>query len=291
MSEIPETPTNAARALIGWFAGALAFEAVHAYAEGGSTLAALGYGIGAIIVVIGDYKLKALLAGSPRLTKSLNDVAADARWWVAVGLVSLLIIAVSSYIEQRVAPWLLAAFGALAIGIALFSALKRQAAPVASAPGGIDTQTRLDLVHLLDFALNQSALVLLGRLIELASSPEVTDAFKNGENSLEAQQSRHWYIGYVGQEIIGNFDRHQSYLGIRVNAEAEVDGRLDGIEDQRLPAESLVAFRRRLIDELTFQRAVQFLRHEKREVEDRIRGQRARLTERLHHRQDGSVGG
>jgi hypothetical protein len=119
----------------------------------------------------------------------------------------------------------------------------------------------------------------------------VTDAFKNGENSLDAQQSRHWYIGYVGQEIIGNFDRHQSYLGIRVNAEAEVDRRLDGIEDQRLPGETLAAFRRRLIDELTFQRAIQFLQHEKREVEDRIRGQRARLAERWRYRQEGSVGG
>jgi hypothetical protein len=101
----PETPTKAARTLIGWFAGALAFESVHAYAEGGSISAAFGYGIGAIVVAIGDYKLPSLLVGSPRLTKSLNDIAADARWWVAVAMLSLLVIALSPYIEQRDWPF------------------------------------------------------------------------------------------------------------------------------------------------------------------------------------------
>jgi hypothetical protein len=105
----PETPTKAARVLIGWFAGALAFESVHAYAEADSTLAALGYGVAAVVVAIGDYKLKWLLSGSPKLAKSLNHVASDARWWTAVVMVSLLIIAFSPYVEQRRWPfaWML----------------------------------------------------------------------------------------------------------------------------------------------------------------------------------------
>jgi hypothetical protein len=56
-----ETPTQAARALIAWFAGGLAFESVHAFADA-SYLAATGYGLGAIAVAIVDYNLKALLA-------------------------------------------------------------------------------------------------------------------------------------------------------------------------------------------------------------------------------------
>jgi hypothetical protein len=100
----PETPAQAARALIAWFAGGLAFESVHAFADA-SYWAAVGYGLGAIAVAIADYNLKALLAGSPRLTKSLNNVASDARWWVGAAMLSLLIISISPYIEQRRFPY------------------------------------------------------------------------------------------------------------------------------------------------------------------------------------------
>jgi hypothetical protein len=228
--------------------------------------------------------------------------------WVAGAAVALIIaIAVSPFVRQG--QWPAASWGSVGMGVlgtlmmlafvgavtSLFIAGGRPAASPIAAPQAasaqIDTQTRLDLIHLLDFALNQSALVLLSRLTELASSPEVTDAFRNGENSPEAQQSRQFYIGYVGQEIAGNFDRRQSYLGILANAEAEVDRLLEGIEDQRLPGENLTAFRRRLILERQFQRAIQFLHHQKREVEDRISGQRSHLAERLHYRQQGSIGG
>lgn len=99
----PETPTHAARALIGWFAGGLAFQSVETIHDG--LWPSLGYGLGAIAVAIFDYKLPAILARSPRLTKSLNDVAADARWWVGIGIASLLIIAASPYIEQHRWPF------------------------------------------------------------------------------------------------------------------------------------------------------------------------------------------
>ena len=102
----------------------------------------------------------------------------------------------------------------LGIGIALFSGFNRHAAPTASAPSGIDGQTRLDLIHLLDFSLNQTALVMLNRdspSIELASSPEVTDRFGDDEHSVEAQQSRQWYVGFVSQELAGNFNRRQIF--------------------------------------------------------------------------------
>ncbi len=99
----PETPTHAARVLIGWFAGGLAFQCVENLHNG--YWPSLGYGIGAVAVAIFDYKLPAILAGSPRLTKSLNDLAADARLWVAVAMLSLLIIALSPYFEQRRLPY------------------------------------------------------------------------------------------------------------------------------------------------------------------------------------------
>lgn len=106
MSETPpETPTQAARVLIGWFAGGLAFQSVETFASGSGWLS-LGYGIAAVVVAIGDYKLKWLLSQSPRLTKTVNVVATDARWWVGIGLVSLLMISLSPFIEQKRLPFL-----------------------------------------------------------------------------------------------------------------------------------------------------------------------------------------
>jgi hypothetical protein len=75
----PTTPTTAARVLIGWFAGALAFESVHAFATA-AYWASAEYSVAAVVVAIFDYKLPSLL--SPRAAQTLNAVAEDARWWV-----------------------------------------------------------------------------------------------------------------------------------------------------------------------------------------------------------------
>lgn len=99
-----ETPTGAARALIAWFAGGLAFQSVEKFSTDAYWSAA-GYCVGAVVVAIIDYKLKAILAGSPRLTKSLNQVAGDARWWVAAAMLTLFIASISPYIEQRRWPY------------------------------------------------------------------------------------------------------------------------------------------------------------------------------------------
>ena len=98
----PET-THAARVLIGWFAGGLAFQCIETMHDG--YWPALGYGLGAVVVAYFDYKLPRVLARSPQLTKSLNQVAANAWLWVGVGIASLLIIAASPYVEQRRWPF------------------------------------------------------------------------------------------------------------------------------------------------------------------------------------------
>ena len=103
-TEPPETPSKAARVLIGWFAGALAFKAVEKW-DPPQISAAIEYGLGAIIVAIIDYKLSWLLSKTPRATVTLNRVASDARWWVAIGLVSLLMVTLSPFIEQRRWPF------------------------------------------------------------------------------------------------------------------------------------------------------------------------------------------
>lgn len=104
MSDIPETPTASARVLIGWFAGGLAFECVHQFSDG-HTVASVAYGIGAIAVAIFDYNLKRILSGSPRLTASLNRAAASAGLWIGVAFLTLLLIALSPYVEERRWPF------------------------------------------------------------------------------------------------------------------------------------------------------------------------------------------
>jgi len=237
-------------------------------------------------VVIGDYKLKALLAGRPRLTKSLNDVAADARWWVAAGLVSLLIIAVSPYVEQRVAPWLFVALGALGIGIALFGGLNRQAAPVASVPGRIDTQTGLDIAHLLDFAVSEAAFWNVDRLLEMSESPEVTDGFEDGPNTEKAHKSREFYIGYVCQELGQGTHRFSSYLTVMHTTQWEAEQELEQTpQDQRPTDLDPLMLRKYRISERQFWRAVRFLRSEKRQLKEKLAQSRSSLSERINARE------
>jgi hypothetical protein len=104
VSDIPETPTASARVLIGWFAGGLAFECVHQFSDG-HTVSSVAYGMGAIAVAIFDYNLTRILAGSPRLTASLNRAAAHAGLWIGVAFLTLLLIALSPYFEERRWPF------------------------------------------------------------------------------------------------------------------------------------------------------------------------------------------
>lgn len=102
----PETPTGAARALIAWFAGGLAFQSVETWAAGATT-SAVQYGIAAVIVAIMDYKLPSLLSRvAPGFTRSLNRVAGNAAWWLASILVVLLFVMLAPYVEQRRVPFI-----------------------------------------------------------------------------------------------------------------------------------------------------------------------------------------
>lgn len=104
-SPSPDTPTRAARALIAAFAGALALKAVETF-EPQHYLAPAAYAIAAIVVAIIDYKLPWVLAkAGQEPTRTLNLIATDARWWVGIFLVFLLVVALSPFVEQRRWPF------------------------------------------------------------------------------------------------------------------------------------------------------------------------------------------
>lgn len=184
-------------------------------------------------------------------------------------------------------PWLLAAFGVLGIASGLYRAIAVEKALPSSVrlASAIDTQTRLDLIHLLDFAAMQASHAMLRRLIDLAFEPPIREAFGVGEHSQEAQESRQWYLGYVRQELAGSH-RHSDFLNVLsgTQAEAERNVELDP-ESGAIPGETVLARRRRIIIELQFDRAIHFLHAQRRELEENMKARRSDLVGRLNLRQ------
>jgi BMFP domain-containing protein YqiC len=95
-------PTRAARAVVGWFAGAFAFECIAALARGSYSVAGIS---GILAVAAALVSLKPDLTPDPQWLASLNRLGADARWWVAVNLLSLAAVALSPWVQaNRIAP-------------------------------------------------------------------------------------------------------------------------------------------------------------------------------------------
>jgi hypothetical protein len=256
--------------------------------------------------------IKGHLAGGT--IRKLASVATDVRWWL--GMLGLLVAIVSLWPFLNVEwTFLVPIIGAgiiavLAIAATGFPALKASVAVAAVKTAGgdtfsatgtvsaaspqaqIDGQTRLDLVHLLDFAVSQSTLAMLSYLIELASLPEVTDRIiQLGEHSDQGQQSKRWYIGYVGQQFGAGTHRRASFNNVIASAEGEAEHQLATMpEDKRLPGIDVLTLRRWMITDLQFTRTIQFLANERRELQDRMLGQRGHLIERLNQRQQGTIG-
>lgn len=296
--EVPDSAGGAVRAFLGALGFIVALIGAEMMAEKGGDRVWIGLALVAasLPVFLSAFMWKWFRQWIGKLfADRLVAIANDPRWWIVTFFLALFSMRLMIFAAD---------FPKTAIGISVvlicfiawgyFSTRNNPlAAAVISAPEStsmppapqIDGQTRLDLIHLLDFALLESTLVLLDGLIELSGLPEVTDQFANGEHSAEAQRARQWYIGFVSQEIAGNFHRRQNFLGIMANAEAEIDHDLDRLVDQALPDENVAALRRRLIIEQQFRRAIQFLRGQRREVADNIRARRGNLAERLNARQ------
>jgi hypothetical protein len=245
----------------------------------------------------------------------------DARWVALLLFLALIALFVSSMLEDRAGgavTWTLIGVAVSAIVAALlvlywhiwsktviaaaairgYDTKNQSGGDTLSATGVVspvmmlDGQTRLDLVHLLDFAVSQSTLVMLGYLVELASLPEVTDRInQSGEHSDEGQKSKRWYIGYVGQQLGAGTHRHASFRGVMDTAEGDAEQQLATMsEDKRPPGINVVTLRRWMITDLQFTRTIQFLGNQRRELQDSMLGRRSRLIERLNQRQQGAMG-
>jgi hypothetical protein len=91
-----------ARAVVGWFAGAFAFECMAALARGSYSVAGISGVLAAAAALV---SLKPDLTRDPQWLAALNRLGGDARWWVAVGLLSLAAVALSPWVQaDRIPP-------------------------------------------------------------------------------------------------------------------------------------------------------------------------------------------
>jgi hypothetical protein len=221
-------------------------------------------------------------------------------WVVGAAIALIMAIAVSPFVRQG--QWPATSWEGVSVGVigalivvatvaALVSFLiaGRRPATVATSQVAvqIDGQTNLDLIHLLDFATNQSTFWLLDALLETSESPPVTDGFRDGPDTEAAHNSRQWFTGWVRQQIGAGTHRHAEYLDVLQNSEIDAERQLQATPQTERPSDiDLLTLRRYRISELQFRRTVHFINHQKREIREKIVHQRHSLIQRLQQRND-----
>ncbi|MCP3463493.1 hypothetical protein [Bradyrhizobium sp. CCGUVB23] len=291
-TDLPKNWEGAAR----WFLGgtivfASGFEAVVLFWEGKLGAAASSFVVAIILMAILIY-WDGLKSKMPRLMTALSGAVADARLWAVLLLTLAAFAGIPNY-QREPNTWIYVL--PLFIGLILFLAGWRYLGPIkqplvaaaqsTAATQPLDTQTRLDLIHLLDFSVNETTYWMLDRLLDTADSPEVTDGFSGGVNTVEAHNSRQFFLGHARQEIGAGTIRRSEFENMLRSAEVDAERELEATPQDQRPAEidSLV-LRRYMISDLQFRRAILFIRHQRREMRDKLVGQRHRLVEFLQQR-------
>jgi hypothetical protein len=293
-TDLPKNWEGAVR----WFLGgtivfASGFEAVVLFWEGKFGAAGSSFAVAVFLMAVLIYwdRLKSKM---PRVMAALAAAAADARLW-AVMLLALSAFAGIPALQRDPNTWIAAL--PLCVGLIFFLAgwrylrpIKQQVAPTiqSAAPQALDGQTRLDLIHLIEFSIDEATFWMLDKLIEFADSPEIIDAFKDGKNNEEAHRSRQYYVGHVRQEIGAGTIRHSEYLNVMHTAETDAERELEAIPPDQRPSDiDPLTLRRYMISDFQFRRAVRFLRGQKQSKRDSLANQRLNLINRSHLRDKG----
>jgi hypothetical protein len=226
----------------------------------------------------------------------LEKVSAN---WLA-GAVTALVVAIALLPTARLGRWPViswesAAGGVLAalIAIAIIGVLisvsiadGSQANATVAAPSSteIDFQTRQDIIHLLDFAVNQTTLLWLIDLIMKAPLETAMTPLKIDGNTDSAQKAAD-FVRHVSVQLGQGTFRRNAFLNWMVEAEAEAERAVEEMpQDQRPAGVDPLILRRCAIANLQCIRASAFLQRERREVEEKLKAQRSRLTEQLRAR-------
>jgi hypothetical protein len=277
-----------------WFLGttiifASGFEAVVLFWEGKFGAASSSLVVAVLLMAILIYwdRLKSKM---PRVMAALAAATADARLW-AMMLLALAAFAGIPNLQREPRTWIYML--PLFIGLVLFLAgwrylrAPKQELVVQDTKivQSLDGQTRLDLIHLLDFSVNQTTFWMLDRLLETATSPEVTHGTDRGIYTEEAHNSRQWFLGHAQQELGAGTLRRSNFENVLHVAAADAERELEATPQDQRPSEiDALVLRRHMISECQFRRAILFLRHQRREMKDKLVNQRHTLIEFLQQR-------
>jgi len=153
----------------------------------------------------------------------------------------------------------------------------------AEPPAQIDGEIRRDLSHLLNFAVDHATVMVLEDLIRCAPTLDAEEPIKAGHMSA-TEKSAFEYIQKVKGRIPTDH-RRSSLISVLQFAEHDAEDEIRKTPPEQRPVDvDPLDLRRRSILFTQVERAVAFLDHQKAEVEERMRGQRSGLIDRMELR-------
>ena len=218
----------------------------------------------------------------PAIAARVDLFTTDPREMAVVSIVGLIVL---RSVTANNWTWAGAAGAALAIFLFNWRYFKRPtiAAPQPAKVSSLDGQANLDLIHLLDFASNQTTLVWLSDLIMKAPDSAVRPPKLDGDT--ESAQASSDFVRHVSIQLGQGTFRRQEFLNWMAQAESEAESQVERMtSDQRPKGIDPLVVRRCAIANLQAHRAFGFLCHERHEVEQRLITQRPKLIEHLRLR-------
>jgi hypothetical protein len=227
-----------------------------------------------------------------RLRGSLNEIATDARWWVATLLVLLFGLSVFPFIDVQsnsLAAWgaALTACVAAMVTIAFSKSNPTAAAqpPVAVSEAAVREQNESprDILLLLDFGITQTTIAMLDGLLRMGPEmPPYEGEFKLRDDFALRHDASVDFVRHVGIKLERGSWRQQSFLSVMQYAENDAEREVEQTPIEVRPAGvDPLSLRKYAIAYLKCVTAIGFLRSQKREAEEKLVGQRSGLIERM----------
>ncbi len=141
-------------------------------------------------------------------------------------------------------------------------------------------QANRDILHLLHFAVYQSTIQMLERLLMVAPVDGIDSPLELGSSFPLDNETEKEFVALVRRTLYPGSHRRSTFETVMQNAEAAAEHEIEQIPMNRRPQEiDPLAIRKWAITHRQCTRAVAFLEHEKRVAEESLLGQRHNLLE------------
>ncbi|MGV3634059.1 MAG: hypothetical protein ACO1NY_06880 [Pseudorhodoplanes sp.] len=223
-----------------------------------------------------------VMSASPRMAAAATEIASSPISWFSVIVLALTANLIVKSTDQG-RPSIFTAFLARIAGKPAVTKPVPVAAPASVIPP--DPETIRDILHLLDFGVYQTTLVMLTYLVD-----EIPEAFDIDHNkplpataaNAFAHNTATEYLESVRRYICDGSERAARYESVYFGAERDAEHEVKSIPQDKRPAgidplllrDYAISFRQAV-------RTASFLRREKREVERIVIQQRSTMIERF----------